>query len=199
MQRSFQLEGKKLFKNEALLSDILTLASFSPLLATTILQNPGYISWLKSQRESATVSTKEELLESLERFALLNSQVEPNVLLARFRRRELLKIYLCDIRRLGTIAEITEEISNLADAILEYAFGIARQELDNRYGIPLEVDKKDRARASRILHRRAWKTWLEANLIIHLILICFFFTRKTETLPVKARAGQSPIANILLN
>ncbi len=148
LAEKFPLEGKKLFKNEALLSDILTLASFSPLLATTILQNPGYISWLKNQRDSATVSTKEELLESLERFALLNSQVEPNVLLARFRRRELLKIYLRDIRGLGTIAEITEEISNLADAILQYALGIARQELDNRYGIPLEVDKKDRARGA---------------------------------------------------
>lgn len=144
----FPAEGQKLLKNEALLSDVLTLASFSPLLATTILQNPGYIWWLKGQRDSATVKTKEELLESLERFALLNSQVEPNVLLARFRRRELLRIYLRDIRGLGTIAEITEEISNLADAILEYALGIARQELDNRYGIPLEVDKKDRAKGA---------------------------------------------------
>ncbi len=146
LAEKFPAVEKKLLKSQALLSDVLTLASFSPLLAATILQNPDYIAWLKYQRDSATVSTKEELLESLERFALLNSQVEPNVLLARFRRRELLKIYLRDIRGLGTIAEITEEISNLADAILEYALGIARQELDNRYGIPLEVDKKDRAR-----------------------------------------------------
>ncbi len=142
----FPGEAKKILKNEALLSDVLTIVSFSPLLAATILQNPNYISWLKNQRNSTNGKTKEELLESLERFALLNSEVEPNILLARFRRRELLRIYLRDIRRLGTIAEITEEISALADAILEYALGIARQELDNRYGIPLEVDQKNRAR-----------------------------------------------------
>ena len=145
----FPGEGKKLLKNEALLSDVLTLASFSPLLAATLLQNPDYVSWLKNQRNTENVKTKDELLESLERFALINSQIETNVLLARFRRRELLRIYLRDIRGLGTIAEITEEISNLADAILEYALGIARQELDNRYGIPLEVDEKNRARQAK--------------------------------------------------
>jgi [glutamine synthetase] adenylyltransferase / [glutamine synthetase]-adenylyl-L-tyrosine phosphorylase len=139
-------ETKKLLKNRGLLSDVLTLVSFSPLLATTLLQNPQYISWLARQRGDAKIRDKEELLESLARFALTNSQIEAPVLLARFRRRELLRIYLRDIRRLGTIAEITEEISHLADAILEYALRLARQEMDNRYGIPLEIDEKGKAK-----------------------------------------------------
>ncbi|MBA2494977.1 MAG: hypothetical protein H0V31_09825 [Acidobacteria bacterium] len=145
LAENFPAEERKLAKNEGLLSDVLTLAAFSPLLATTILQNPDYISWLNRQRISSKVRGKDEILESLARFALTNSSVEPNILLARFRRRELLRIYLRDIRNLGTIAEITEEISNLADAILEYALRFSQQELDNRYGIPLEIDKKERA------------------------------------------------------
>lgn len=136
---------KLLDKNAGLLSDVLTIAAFSPLLSTTLLQNPNYFPWLKQQRKSAKVREKDEMLESLARFALTNSTLETNVLLARFRRRELLRIYLQDIRNLGTIAEITEEISNLADAILEYALQIARQELDNRYGIPLATGDKNRA------------------------------------------------------
>ena len=92
------------------------------------------------------VRSKDDLLESLARFSLTHSQVEPQILLARFRRRELMRIFLSDIRRLATIAEITEDISNLADAILEYALRIARQELDNRYGTPLETDEKGRTR-----------------------------------------------------
>jgi [glutamine synthetase] adenylyltransferase / [glutamine synthetase]-adenylyl-L-tyrosine phosphorylase len=139
---------KMLEKSEGLLSDVLTIAAFSPLLSTTLLQNPAYFSWLKQQRKSAKVRDKDEILESLARFALTNSTLETNVLLARFRRRELLRIYLQDIRNLGTIAEITEDISNLADAILEYALRIARQQLDNRYGTPLETDDKNRARAA---------------------------------------------------
>lgn len=138
-------EAKRLEKQPGLLSDILTISAFSPLLATTILQNKEYISWLKRQRISSTVREKDELLESLARFALTNSQLESSVMLSRFRRRELIRIYLKDIRGLGTIAEITEEISNLADAILEYSLNISRQELDNRYGIPLEVDGKNKA------------------------------------------------------
>src|SRR5215213_944886 len=139
-------QNNKLLKNEGLLSDVLTLVSFSPLLATTILQNPAYLLWLNRHRAESKIRDKEELLESLGRFSLMNSTVEPQILLARFRRRELLRIFLHDIRRLATISEITEEISNLADAILEYALRLAKQELDNRFGIPLETDEKQRAR-----------------------------------------------------
>jgi [glutamine synthetase] adenylyltransferase / [glutamine synthetase]-adenylyl-L-tyrosine phosphorylase len=142
-------ETKKLLKNQGLLSDVLAIAAFSPLLAGTLLQNPSYISWLSRQRVETRIPSTEDLLESLARFSLTNSQIEPQILLARFRRRELLRIYLRDIRRLGTIAETTGEISNLADAILEYALRIASQELDNRYGIPLEIDEKGRARPAR--------------------------------------------------
>ena len=140
---------KILAKNEGLLSDVLTISAFSPLLATTVLQHPEYLAWLGNQRKSAKVRGKEELLESLARFALTNSQLETNVLLARFRRRELLRVFLQDIRNLDTIAEITEEISNLADAILEFALRFARQELDNRYGNPLEIDEKGRAKQAK--------------------------------------------------
>lgn len=136
----------KLKKDAALFSDILTLASNSPLLGATLLQNPEYIDWLSRRRLSPAVRDKESLLESLARFALTNSTIETNILLARFRRRELLRIYLMDIRRLATIAEITEAISNLADAVLEYALRISRQELDNRYGRPEETDEKGRLR-----------------------------------------------------
>lgn len=139
----------KLEKRPALLSDVATLAAFSPLLAATLLQNPAYLWWLDRKRTGTGVCSKDELLESLARFASTHSQLEPQVLYARFRRRELLRIYLRDIRRLATIAEITEEISNLADAILESALKLARREMDNRFGQPLEINTKGRVMAAR--------------------------------------------------
>lgn len=149
LQERNPAEANKLLKSSALLSDVLTIASYSPLLGTTLLQNPYYFSWLKRQRSEAKTRDKEELLEALARFSLTNSQIEPQIQLARFRRRELLRIYLRDIRRLGTIAEITEEISNLADAILEHALRLARQEMDNRFGNPQEIDEKGRAKSAQ--------------------------------------------------
>ncbi len=139
----------RLLKKDGLFSDILALVSASPLLATTILQNPHYISWIGKKRADSQVRTKEESLESLARFALTNSSNDTHVLLARFRRRELLRIYLRDLRGLVTISEITEELSNLADASLEFALRIARQQLDNRYGAPLQTDDKNRATVAK--------------------------------------------------
>lgn len=139
----------RLLKNEGLLSDILTIVSFSPLLTTTLLQNTDYFWWLNRKRVESGVRAKDELVESLARFALTNSQLEPQILFARFRRRELLRIYLRDIRNLATIAEITEEISNLADAILESALAHARREMNNRFGMPQETDEKGRAVTSK--------------------------------------------------
>ncbi|MGH9930445.1 MAG: hypothetical protein ACREA9_14635 [Pyrinomonadaceae bacterium] len=134
--RTFQ----KLIRDHALLSDALALAAWSPLLATTLEQNPDYIPWLKRERADVRVRTRDQLKESLARFALTNSTLTPQVMFARFRRRELLRIYLHDVRRAHTLVETTEELSNLADAILDYALSLARQDLDNRYGVPLHEE-----------------------------------------------------------
>lgn len=138
--RAFQ----KLGRDPALLSDALALAAWSPLLATTLEQNPDYVSWLMRERADARVRTREQLKESLARFALTNSSLTPQVLFARFRRRELLRIYLHDVRRAHTLVETTEELSNLADAILDDALSLAKQDLDNRYGVPLRDDERGR-------------------------------------------------------
>src|SRR5438093_9008100 len=135
----------RLFQREpGLLSDVLAIAAWSPLLATTLEQNPDYVTWLQRERVSTRVRTREEMGESLARFALTNSQSDPHVVLARFRRRELLRTYLHDIRRSRTIVETTEELSNLADAILDYALKLSRQQLDNRFGAPQATDAQGR-------------------------------------------------------
>lgn len=136
---------KNLTREPGLLSDALTLAAWSPLLAATLEQNPDYISWLSRERTNPRVRTRDELKESLARFAMTNASVGPQVLLARFRRRELLRTYLHDIRRTHTLVETTEELSNLADAILDYALSLARQDLDNRYGSPRRTDDRGRS------------------------------------------------------
>jgi [glutamine synthetase] adenylyltransferase / [glutamine synthetase]-adenylyl-L-tyrosine phosphorylase len=134
-----------LLKQPALLADVLALAAWSPLLATTLEQNPEYLPWLSRERTDPRVRTRDELKEALARFALTNSSLNPQVLLARFRRRELLRTYLHDIRRSQTLVETMEELSNLADAILDYALSVARQDLDNRYGLPRKIDDRGRS------------------------------------------------------
>jgi len=135
---------QNLLRQPALLADVIALAAWSPLLATTLEQNPEYLHWLSRERAYPRVRTCDELKEALARFALTNSSLNPQVLLARFRRRELLRTYLHDIRRAQTLVETMEELSNLADAILDYALSLARQDLDNRYGLPRLIDERGR-------------------------------------------------------
>ena len=139
---------KKLTTNRSLLSDVLAIVSLSDFLAATLLENPQYLSWLDKRRRDSGVRSKEELLESCAQFRSTNMSLEANALYEKFRRRELLRIFLRDIRRLATIAEITEEISNLADSILESAIATACAEVDNRFGRPQEEDAKGKARSA---------------------------------------------------
>jgi glutamate-ammonia-ligase adenylyltransferase len=139
---------QKLERDSALLSDALALVAWSPLLATTLEQNPDYLTWLRRERLDARVRTREQLKESLGRFALTHSDLPTPVLFARFRRRELLRVYLHDVRRAHTLVETTEELSNLADAILDYALNLARQDLDNKYGNPQHHDERGRVAPS---------------------------------------------------
>jgi [glutamine synthetase] adenylyltransferase / [glutamine synthetase]-adenylyl-L-tyrosine phosphorylase len=133
-----------LMRNRGLLSDTLALAAWSPLLSTTLEQNPDYISWLSRERMDDRVRSRDELKESLARFALTHSSLAPQAILARFRRRELLRTYLHDIRETHALVETTEELSNVADAVLEYALNLARQDLDNKYGVPRTTDERGR-------------------------------------------------------
>jgi glutamate-ammonia-ligase adenylyltransferase len=138
--------ARALARDEGLWADALALAAWSPLLANTLEQNPDYVQWLARERGSTRVREAEELGESLARFALTHTSLSPQVVLARFRRRELLRVYLHDIRRTSTLVETTEELSNLADAVLRYALGLAQQELENLHGAPECADERGRRR-----------------------------------------------------
>lgn len=135
---------KQLERERGLFSDVLALTAWSPLLGTTLEQNPEYISWLARERSDTRVRSLDDLRESLARFAMTHSSLPAQAILARFRRRELLRTYLHDIRGTHTVVETTEELSNVADVVLDYALNLARQELDNRYGPPRRLDERGR-------------------------------------------------------
>jgi glutamate-ammonia-ligase adenylyltransferase len=134
--------------NTPLLYRILTLAGYSPFLAESLLRHPEYITWLRTETEHRfdRVKSTEQLSEELARFVTRTIDVADPTRLARFKRRELLRIYLRDCLGIATLSEVTEELSNLADVILGYGLARANQEMVNLHGAPLTQDDRGRIR-----------------------------------------------------
>ncbi|KAF0248808.1 MAG: glutamate-ammonia-ligase adenylyltransferase, partial [bacterium] len=82
--------------------------------------------------------------EDLARFVAINLSLTESARLARFKRRELLRIYLRDCLNLATLSETTAELSYLADGILERTLEVCYQPLLNRYGRPQIIDERGR-------------------------------------------------------
>lgn len=133
-------------RDSLLLSRLLTIAAYSPFLAENLLRHPEDIDWFRRETERGLGQgkTTEQLSEDLSRFATRLYDADARTLLVRFKNRELLRIYLRDCLNLGTLAEITDELSNLADVILSYALKLAMQETVNRHGSPLIRDERGR-------------------------------------------------------
>ncbi|MBV9081844.1 MAG: hypothetical protein JOZ62_04150, partial [Acidobacteriaceae bacterium] len=113
---------------------LATIFGYSHFLSEELLRHPEWISSVTAFERPLGLS---EYHERLEEFVKARGVSTPGAEdLALFRRRELLRIVLRDVLRAGTLAEITEELSELADAILSCALKHTIAELEERYGRP---------------------------------------------------------------
>ncbi|MBV9760764.1 MAG: hypothetical protein JO340_09385 [Acidobacteriaceae bacterium] len=109
------------------LSWLAAIFAFSHFLSEELLRNPDWLLSIENlHRPLSRLDYKQRL--SLAAPAALD--------LALFRRRELLRIILRDVLKIGTLSEITEELSNLADAIVACALETVTAQLQQRYGTP---------------------------------------------------------------
>ncbi|MCL6481218.1 MAG: hypothetical protein K6U02_05785 [Firmicutes bacterium] len=125
---------------------LLVIFSYSRYLSETLIQQPELIIWLhrppavtgRSMLER--LKSPDDLHEEFARFAATAFDLPAPVVLARFKRREYLRIMLRDVLGLATLAETTVELSHLADVLLERALRICSQKLQNAYGTPQFTD-----------------------------------------------------------
>ena len=66
--------------------------------------------------------------------------------LALFRRQQILRILLRDVHGLCSLSETTEELSNLADAILDVSYERIRAGLVAKHGVPQYLDENGQPR-----------------------------------------------------
>jgi glutamate-ammonia-ligase adenylyltransferase len=146
-------------RSPAALHYLLVLFSHSRFLSETLVQQPELILWLRrsSSRPGAPldprlerIKSPEDLHEEFARFEATSFDQSPAVALARFKRREYLRITLRDVLNLATLAETALELSHLADVLLGRALRIAEQKLEKDYGAPQFTDAAGRVHSVRM-------------------------------------------------
>ncbi len=137
-------EQEALARQPALLHYLLALFAHSYFLSEMLIQQPELIPWLGREKNLERIKPREELLEEYARFEATALDLDPRLALARFKRRQYLRITLRDILGLATLAETTLELSTMADVLLEKALAYAHQELRQRHGPPQVGDARGR-------------------------------------------------------
>ncbi len=147
---------ERLVQTPSALKYLITVGSFSRFLSEEILQNPQ---WLEEVTGMSRVLTAGEYKKRLGKFLKNHSDAKPladgkpqpegkplALSLALFRRQQILRILLRDVLGFGSLSETTEELSNLADAILHISYKRIRADLVARHGTPRYVDEDGEVR-----------------------------------------------------
>ena len=136
---------RSLERHPQLLHYALALFANSQYLGETLIQNPDLLPGLLREDSLGRVQSAEDFAGAFARFRCpLHSRADTSLLLARFKRREYVRIVLRDILGIATLAEITAEISALTDVLIEEALRVCESNLRKRYGTPQHYDAENR-------------------------------------------------------
>jgi glutamate-ammonia-ligase adenylyltransferase len=131
-------------RHNALAHYAIVVFGHSRFLSETLLQNTDLLQSLLREKNLDRSFSSEEFHESLARFRSRSFETDASMLLARFKRREYVRIMLRDVLKIAPLAETTAEISALTDVLIEAALREADSALQNRYGAPRHLDAEGR-------------------------------------------------------
>jgi glutamate-ammonia-ligase adenylyltransferase len=132
-------------RDQALLHYVIELFAHSQFLGETLIQNPDLLHTLAREKNLDRSHGREDYREHFARFASRSLETDVSLLLARFKKREYVRIVLRDVLGIATLAEVTAEISALSDVLIEEALRTAAADLQKRYGAPHSLDAQGRA------------------------------------------------------
>jgi glutamate-ammonia-ligase adenylyltransferase len=131
-------------RHRGLIHYALAVFGNSQFLGETLIQNPDLLQQLAREKNLDRSHSREDFEESLARFRTRSFEADTALALARFKRREYIRIMLRDVLGLATLAETTGEISALSDVLIAEALRKADSALGKRYGPPRHNDAQGR-------------------------------------------------------
>jgi len=137
-------EFEKLALSPHWLQYLVTVFSYSRFLSEELLQNPLWVEQLGDLQGYVSAGEFRKRLTSL--LKKRPGRMPEPLTLALFRRQQLLRILLRDVLGLCSLSDTTEELSNLADAILDVSYKRIRDEFVARHGVPRYLDEHGETR-----------------------------------------------------
>lgn len=137
---SRQAEFQQLSYTPFGLQALIAVFSSSNFLSDELLQHPD---WLINTLQGGAlhrVRSEEELAAELGPRLEHAAPGEEALVLAAFRRSQILRVLLRDVLGFAALPEITEELSNIADVVIEAALKRIQSSLVHRHGQPLTAD-----------------------------------------------------------
>ena len=111
----------------------LLIFGYSRYLAETLLQSPDLLRSFQNDKRLDRSLSAEDFRHTLEEWRSHSTEKDISVSLARFKRREYVRIMLRDVLGIAPLAETTAEISALADVLIEAALAEAKKQLRARF------------------------------------------------------------------
>ncbi len=154
-ERLAEAESTELFrlfeKHPFLVHYAIVVFGHSLWLGETLIHNPDLFHGFIRDKGLNRTHSREEFQESFARFRSRSFETDIAVLLARFKKREYVRIMLRDVLGIATLAETTAELSALADVLIEEALREAHSELQHRFGTSQGLDPQGRLVDTRVV------------------------------------------------
>jgi glutamate-ammonia-ligase adenylyltransferase len=141
--------AKTLKEKPALVRYTTLIFGNSVWLGETLIQNPDLFRRLANRGDLHRCLSREDFRDEFARFHAWAAGSDLGHTLARFRKREYVRILLRELLGVAKLAETTEEISQLADSLIEEALVFAAAQLAKRYGPPRWMAPDGRVQNSR--------------------------------------------------
>ncbi len=136
-------------KHQFLIHYAVVVFASSSWLSETLIHNTDLFQGFVRDRSLDRAHSREEFQESFARMRSRSFETDTAVLLARFKKREYVRIMLRDVLGVATLAETTAEISALSDVLIEEALREVHSHLQHRHGSPQRLDPEGRVADSR--------------------------------------------------
>ena len=121
-------------RDHVLLHYALVIFGHSYWLGEALIQNSDVLLSVQLDKNLERSQEREDFFERLNHFRSHSEEKDVSLLLARFKKREYVRIALRDLLGIATLGDTTAEISALADVLIGAALEQAEIQMRKRYG-----------------------------------------------------------------